>query len=235
MSKGPGALLLLSILATWYSCDAIQIHPRQPKPGRPFEHIAMRITWPSGFCMVEPRCDKVKVQNIGNEWTLHGIWPAWSRGFPTDCDDSVKFEIAQVENISPQLSLRWPSLTGNDKTFWQHEWKKHGTCALHDERLGGISKYFQGGLDALNRYNISHILSQRGVIPGASYMYRDIETALQEGFNGSVTVICRPSKSESKILYEVQLHLEKGSLDPKTLPRHVTNKGCGSQASVTYR
>ena len=52
----------------------------------------------------------------------------------------------------------WPSFMGADDTFWEHEWTKHGTCAL--DILGSEHKYFKTVLKLHYKYDLA--VSGRG-------------------------------------------------------------------------
>ena len=82
-----------------------------------------------------------------NRWTVHGIWPTKDKTMgPFHCSN-VKFDEAKIQPILEDLKQHWTNVRKNTETynFWEHEWTKHGTCAIQLESLNDELKYFQQG------------------------------------------------------------------------------------------
>lgn len=61
-------------------------------------------------------------------WSIHGLWPQTDKNdYPQFCRE-VTFDISLLEPIIDNLRKYWRSDRGPDSTFWEHEWKKHGSC-----------------------------------------------------------------------------------------------------------
>jgi ribonuclease T2 len=58
----------------------------------------------------------------------------------------------QLDDIEDELEDDWPSFMGPDATFWEHEWSKHGTCAL--SIFSSEYKYFKTVLRMHHRYDL---------------------------------------------------------------------------------
>ena len=71
-----------------------------------------------------------------DHWTVHGLWPDHCDGtYDANCDPSRAYtNITQILQAAGQTSLLsymntyWKDYQGNDESFWDHEWEKHGTC-----------------------------------------------------------------------------------------------------------
>jgi ribonuclease T2 len=71
-----------------------------------------------------------------NSWTIHGLWPDHCDGtFDSNCDSSRAYtNIGGILTSFGKTSLLsymqtyWKDNTGDDESFWEHEWSKHGTC-----------------------------------------------------------------------------------------------------------
>lgn len=71
-----------------------------------------------------------------NSWTLHGLWPDRCDGtYDANCDPSREYtNITAILNsygktdLLAYMNTFWKDYQGNDETFWEHEWGKHGTC-----------------------------------------------------------------------------------------------------------
>ena len=66
-----------------------------------------------------------------NGWSIHGLWPQYSKNkYPTFCK-KVKFDIHSLSPILDELNEKWYSYKKtekDDEEFWKHEWEKHGSC-----------------------------------------------------------------------------------------------------------
>ncbi|KZT43858.1 ribonuclease T2 [Sistotremastrum suecicum HHB10207 ss-3] len=86
-----------------------------------------------------------------NSWTIHGLWPdhcdetfdqfcdesrqytdiSGVRFFPSDFYRSYPLQILTAAGATDTLNFMnefWKDQGGDDETFWEHEWGKHGTC-----------------------------------------------------------------------------------------------------------
>lgn len=71
-----------------------------------------------------------------NSWTIHGLWPDHCDGtYDSNCDASRAYTnitaILQSYGKTDLLSYMntyWVDINGDDESFWEHEWGKHGTC-----------------------------------------------------------------------------------------------------------
>lgn len=63
-----------------------------------------------------------------DNWSIHGLWLDYSNGtYPSYCQN-IDFNPHIVSDLIPEMKEYWHSCKDNDLTFWNHEWKKHGTC-----------------------------------------------------------------------------------------------------------
>ncbi|MCT4370510.1 ribonuclease T2 [Yangia mangrovi] len=86
-----------------------------------FDYYVLSLSWSPTWCALEgearnsPQCDRA----LG--WVLHGLWPQYSRGYPSYCDSSARppsrKETAAMAEIMGTPGLAW------------YQWKKHGACA----------------------------------------------------------------------------------------------------------
>ena len=88
-----------------------------------FDYYVMSLGWSSNWCALtgdarrDPQCDAGR----GLTWTLHGLWPQYERGYPSDCrtvqNDPNRSDSAQMADIMGGAGLAF------------YEWKKHGRCS----------------------------------------------------------------------------------------------------------
>ncbi|GLS85737.1 ribonuclease T(2) [Cypionkella aquatica] len=109
-----------------------------------FDYYVMSLGWSSNWCALtgdarrDPQCDAGR----GLTWTLHGLWPQYERGYPSDCrtvhTDPNRSDSAQMADIMGGAGLAF------------YEWKKHGRCS---------------GLSAKSYYSTMRKAYQAVVIP----------------------------------------------------------------------
>ena len=67
-----------------------------------------------------------------NQWVIHGLWPQLSKtDYPQFCK-KVTFDPKLLKPIEEELDKHWYSDRGSNVNFWEHEWKKHGSCFFGD-------------------------------------------------------------------------------------------------------
>jgi len=90
------------------------------RPGD-FDFYVLSLSWSPGFCQTSDRsyaqCDVGA--NLG--FVVHGLWPQYEHGFPTDCNTSARSpsrtSVETVHGLYPDDGLA------------RYEWRRHGTCS----------------------------------------------------------------------------------------------------------
>ncbi|PVH96589.1 ribonuclease T2 [Periconia macrospinosa] len=162
-----------------------------------------------------------------DSWTLHGLWPDRCDGtYDANCDSSRAYKnISAIikgfgkTELLDYMSTYWKDYKGDDETFWQHEWSKHGTCisTLEPECYSDhkateeVVDYFQKAVDLFKALPSYQWLSEASITPSttATYTFSQIQSALAAKRPGvSVTLGCR-----SGILNEIWYHYDvRGSI-----------------------
>ena len=64
---------------------------------------------------------------LSNDFNIHGLWPNnWDGSYPSYCSSAPFNILPETQNL---LMTCWLSYVSTDpKSFWEHEWSKHGTC-----------------------------------------------------------------------------------------------------------
>jgi len=91
-------------------------------PGN-FDFYVLALSWSSGFCEAAAdgraggQCEPGA--NLG--FVVHGLWPQYEHGYPTDCGPAARFPsrlaLESAQGLYPSEGLA------------RHEWLKHGTCS----------------------------------------------------------------------------------------------------------
>ncbi|ACA15240.1 ribonuclease T2 [Methylobacterium sp. 4-46] len=94
-------------------------------PGR-FDFYVLALSWSPTFCALtgerrgDAQCDPGR--NPG--FVVHGLWPQYDRGYPSECGafprPPSRQALAEAEGVFPTEGLA------------RYEWRKHGTCSGED-------------------------------------------------------------------------------------------------------
>ncbi|KAL8926558.1 MAG: hypothetical protein Q9208_002885 [Pyrenodesmia sp. 3 TL-2023] len=123
------------------------------------------------------------------------------------------------------MSTYWKDYQGNDESFWQHEWDKHGTCisTLEPDCYTGytpqeeVVAYFQKTVDLFKTLDSYSFLSAAGILPSTSKTYTaaEINTALAKPRGVQVSVQCSNSAlDEIWYYYYVRGSVQTGTFEP---------------------
>ncbi|KAI8422780.1 hypothetical protein MSG28_006525 [Choristoneura fumiferana] len=160
--------------------------------------------WPTTACnewKEKNPSHKCSMPSQGNTWSVHGIWPTkYGSMGPFFCNSSAHFDPEAIKPIEKELTEHWTNIDYGTSTysFWAHEWTKHGTCAAILDAFNSEFKYFSKGLEYLNTYNLSTILSEADIVPSVSKTYDvvDIVNALRVRLGVNPVVECRKEQDE---------------------------------------
>jgi ribonuclease T2 len=85
-----------------------------------FDFYVMVLSWSPDYC-AGSNIDDPQQCSIGKKlgFVLHGLWPQYNRGYPSDCSNV---------NLPQDVQARFPNLYPSAKLY-THEWDKHGTCS----------------------------------------------------------------------------------------------------------
>jgi ribonuclease T2 len=84
-----------------------------------FDYYVLALSWqPTWFALEGERSEQCR-RPAG--WTLHGLWPQYEQGWPSDCTtserDPSRRETAAMADIMGSGGLAW------------YQWQRHGRCA----------------------------------------------------------------------------------------------------------
>ena len=118
-----------------------------------------------------------------NSWTIHGLWPDHCDGtYDSNCDASRAYtKITAIlqsygkTDLLSYMNTYWVDINGDDESFWEHEWGKHGTCISTLEPScytsytpqEEVPDFFQKTVDlfqTLDSYTVSHSTSDKSMI-----------------------------------------------------------------------
>ncbi|KAI9844320.1 MAG: Ribonuclease T2 precursor (RNase T2) [Thelocarpon superellum] len=144
-----------------------------------------------------------------DSWTIHGLWPDRCDGsFEQYCDSSRQYtdisgivQSAGNQNLLELMNTYWKDVNGNDESFWEHEWGKHGTCistldtgcytdyAPHEELLD----FLNTTVTLFQHLDTYQTLANAGIVPSttATYTLAEIQDAISSVRGYAVTLGCQ--------------------------------------------
>lgn len=99
-------------------------------PGQ-FDFFVLALTWSPAFCQAEGarRQGEQCGARAEDAFVVHGLWPQYERGFPSDCGfgrNPTRSDIDKAMRVFVEEGLA------------RYQWRKHGSCAG-----GGPGEYFE--------------------------------------------------------------------------------------------
>lgn len=88
-----------------------------------FDYYVLALSWSPNWCALEgdargaEQCDPA----YSYGWTVHGLWPQYEEGWPTDCP-------TRQDAPTRRQSDRMADIMGSAGLAF-YEWRKHGTCS----------------------------------------------------------------------------------------------------------
>ena len=126
-----------------------------------------------------------------------------------DCDPNQPFNPSLLNStLLAEMAQFWPSLSnGGNDAFWQHEWSKHGTCAL--DVLPSQPDFFASSLALRAKYDIVAALGKAGYAPSNTegFTLAQLNAALAAAYGGDV--LARVSCDANGFIRELSLCFDK--------------------------
>ncbi len=181
-----------------------------------FDYYVMALSWSPSWCALEgdardaEQCDPA--EDFG--FTLHGLWPQFETGYPSDCRTSAR-------DPSRRETAAMADIMGSGGLAW-HQWKKHGRCSGLSSRA-----YFEASrtaYESISRPALFRQIEQELRVPP-----KVVEEAFLEAnpslLGAGVTVTCRAGR-----IQEVRICLNK-DLSPRICGRDV-QRDCAAPSAA---
>jgi ribonuclease T2 len=128
---------LVSILAAFLlaACAALADEPGD------FDHYLLALSWSPSWCATtgDAREAPACAEGAGHGFTVHGLWPQHSRGWPEFC-------ASHERNPSRAETRAMVDIMGSSGLAW-YQWVKHGRCTgLSGTRYLDLSRIAFGAL-----------------------------------------------------------------------------------------
>jgi len=142
----------------------------EKRPDNYFDLLIFTQHWPYTTCLDWEEKRHGSCSEIGNPtWSVHGLWPTqFHRIAPSFCNSSWPFDVAVLDDIRGDMDTYWPDIEIRDapNSLWDHEWSKHGTCAVG--QVDGVTsekEYFRTGCRLAKENPVSDWLTKAGISP----------------------------------------------------------------------
>ncbi|XP_052058384.1 ribonuclease Oy-like [Mytilus californianus] len=171
--------------------------------------------WPTTVCVQgEQEHHRCVIPDGVSTWSIHGLWPTkFGTEGPTDCRQ-VPFDANIIKNMTSELSKFWANMYADtsDTSFWEHEWTKHGTCAMDLPATANEYMYFRKALDVMKGLDATTLLNNKNIMPSDTKIYNvsQLETAIQDQIGVVPRIECAyDQKTRKHLVYEVEICLSK--------------------------
>jgi ribonuclease T2 len=186
-------------------------------PAGAFDFYVLALSWSPGFCELEgdrrrlDQCDPGR--SLG--FVVHGLWPQFERGYPTECGPSgrspSRFAIEEAAGVFPSQGLA------------RHQWRKHGTCSGKSP-----TEYFRDVGRARERVRIPKALARPN--EDLTMTPLALERAFAEENPGlrpdMMSIACRRG-----VLQEIRICFDRNLSGFRACPQ-VDEAGCGSAREI---
>ncbi|TID14304.1 ribonuclease M [Venturia nashicola] len=191
--------------------------------------------YPGGHLLQTQFWDTDPATGPSDSWTIHGLWPDHCDGtYDSTCDSKRQYtnitQILQGFGDTSTLSYMqtyWKDYSGDDESFWEHEWGKHGTCIstlatscyTNYQATQEVVDFFDKTVSLFKSLPSYEWLSDAGIVPSttATYTLSQIQSALQGQFGVPVTINCKNGEfNELWYHYEVQGSVQSGTFKAAT-------------------
>ncbi|KAJ0425851.1 ribonuclease T2-like protein [Aspergillus carlsbadensis] len=183
---------MLALSATHFASSVVADAPTCPNDtplscSTSTEEASCCFNTPGGSLLLTQFWDYDPATGPSDSWTIHGLWPDNCDGtYEEFCDESREFSnitsILQDQGRTELLSYMtkyWKDYSGDDESFWEHEWNKHGTCINTIEPdcytdytpQEEVGDYLQKTVDLFKTLDTYKALADAGIKPSTSKTY----------------------------------------------------------------
>lgn len=170
-----------------------------------FDYYVLSLSWSPGWCAIEgdaraaPQCD----HGAGHGWILHGLWPQYESGWPSDC---------RTGHAPPSraMTTAMADIMGSSGLAW-HQWRKHGSCSgLSPADYFLLSRLAYGGVEIPP---VFQMLSREVALP-ASVVEEAFLASNPELSADQITITCRDGHiQEARICLTRELDFRRCGAD----------------------
>ena len=196
-------------------------HKKKQYSVKDFDYLLLSLNWPGSVCMSLKPCKGVTEEYTN--FTIHGLWPNNNSSYgPQDCGD--RFDENVIKPIETSMKKYWADFKPAYPSFWEHEYDKHGSCAVAAGVFQSQFDYFNRTVNIMANLPINQYLAAADFIPSDTKTYHldAMLSAIEAGFGYRPFVTCQ----SKKYIREMRFCFDK-SLRPFSCRQK--NEGCSDQ------
>eukprot|EP00698_Gefionella_okellyi_P024441 TRINITY_DN861_c0_g1_i1.p1 TRINITY_DN861_c0_g1~~TRINITY_DN861_c0_g1_i1.p1 ORF type:complete len:248 (+),score=44.27 TRINITY_DN861_c0_g1_i1:55-798(+) len=237
------AIVVFLIACIAISCAQTVIQPVGKGGDNSWDYMLLVVDWSGSACIgITHECE---IPDDVDDFTLHGLWPNRNdNSYPQFCNDSDPFDPQQVSSVMSEMRQYWTDYyDATGTSFWEHEWDKHGTCAMSDDLLATQLMFFTAALRLRTQANILAKLEDGNIYPNTTvgYAIDDLRSALNDGKSSGnqCLVYCSQDKDkQTTVLNNVQFCVDKNlqfmACPDALMQQYSSNNGCDSASSIMF-
>ncbi|XP_050384994.1 ribonuclease MC-like [Argentina anserina] len=212
----------------------------QVSNAEPYDYMQFVLQYPPGLCYSLPKGQCISP--LPTKFTIHGIWPSNNSGIFVTCPKALAkhpFVAAQITTpLKVNLSKSWPSVlkSKTNLQFWQHEYEKHGACAVESGTPPLTQKsYFERGDQLWNLYDIYGVLNKSGIKPNATSPYNmtQLLTPIKTKIGSNPVIKCKKSTNKY-VLQEVIICMDHQAKKILTCPSSIKTNCQDPSGKIYY-
>ena len=171
-----------------------------------YDSYVFALQWPNGFCKIN-NCGTRANHIYKNTLTIHGLWPNLKNGAQLkECTSGVSIK-DNGSQLFKELGQYWPSLTGENNVFWEHEYNKHGYCMVEENNWDGYEDYFEF---ALQLYHKKYKNLITNAFPGETSRVKNVSyEEMKKKIQSVIPKAAFKMNCRNKFIYEFYFYLEK--------------------------
>ncbi|KAM0717009.1 hypothetical protein Q7P37_006861 [Cladosporium fusiforme] len=195
---------------------------------------------PGGSLLLTQFWDTSPPTGPDESWTLHGLWPDNCDGsYDANCDHRRAYtnitdilKASGSDDVLSYMQTYWKDYKGDDESFWQHEWSKHGTCIStlspscfpSYQPTQEVPIFFNRTVSLFQSLPSYDFLKDAGIVPSTSKTYTsaEIQAALSVNHADKQVYLGCSGGALNEIWYffNVRGTLESGTFEPSAPLAH---------------
>ena len=130
-----------------------------------FDSYVLSIQFPKTQCFKFKNCEEKLRLIPKNTFTIHGLWPNLNGKPKEDCNIGDVIQVNFTDKkVEKQALTYWKSLKADDKSFWNHEYNKHGLCWNLRYEKKRPEEFFKLVLELYIKHDLNNIVKNAGFI-----------------------------------------------------------------------
>ena len=169
---------------------------------------------------------------------MHGLWPSLTSGKMMEtCNQAKTIEVIEDgSEVFTEMDTYWRSVMGPNKSFWEHEYNKHGYCYAKKNKDFVVKNYFQVAMGLYKKLDLQEIITKAfGNIEKNTvhYSYTEIKEALQKAAPQLHLELSCSSKYKVQYLKEIRFLFDL-DFNPKQDTSFRTDCNVSKEISIIY-